>query len=223
MKNLVKTIIPLILGIVIGYFICKNLNNNNGDPNTKAPEGIISVNDAVNLHESYVEKLNDTTYGTATNPDFKETQFVWFSMAKIRSYVQYLDNIEKVNPNNPKISGIRVYFGKYNQHKDYPNQQTVFFNPTIDTNLAEDYHNMKNLPFYIIPKDASSAIVGRYKVIGDLLLDEHYPDTRANEANSSLGHEVTENVSQKSTAKNGDNGTGLSYNMGQLSPPPPKK
>jgi len=173
------------------------------------------------VKETTIAKLNDPTTGT-TDPDFKETQFVWFSMEKIRNYVKYLDNIEKVNPNNKKISGIRVYFGKYNQHKNYPNQLTVFFTPTIHINLNEDYHNMKNLPFCIIPKDASSAIIGRYKIVRDLLLDEHYPDTRANEANASLGIETTENVSQKSTAKNGD-GTCLSFNIGELSPPPPKK
>lgn len=224
MKNSVKTIIPLVLGIVIGYFICKNMGDNpNGNPDAKAPEGIISVNDAINLHESYVAKLNDTMYGTPNNPEFKETQFVWFSMEKIRDYIKYLDNVEKLNPDNPKLSGIRVYFGKHNAHKEYPNQQTVFFTPTVDTKLSEDYPNMKNLPFSIIPKDASSPLVGRYKVIARLLLDDHYADTRANEANAMLGHKSTENIAQKSNAKNGDDkGTSLSFNDGELSPPPSK-
>ncbi|MBC8756335.1 hypothetical protein H2O64_16795 [Kordia sp. YSTF-M3] len=225
MKNSVKTIIPLILGIVIGYFICKSMGDNpDGNPDAKAPEGIISVNDAVTLHENYVTKLNDTTHGTVNNPEFKETQFVWFSMKKIRDYIKYLDNVEKVNPDNPKMSGIRVYFGKYNDHKKYPNQQTVFFTPTVDTNLTSEaeFPNMKNLPFSIKPKDASSPLIGKYKVIARLLLDEHYADTRANEANASLGHESSENIAQKSNAKNGGDDTSLSFNLGHLSPPPPR-
>jgi len=226
MKNLVLIIVALIIGIAIGYFICKKLSGHNspGNPNAKAPEGTIGVNNAINLHNNYVKKLNDPTQGTPNNPNFKETQFVWFSMEKIRDYIKYLDNVEKLNPHNPKISGIRVYFGKYNEHEQYPNQQTVFFNPTIDTKLSEDYHNMKNLPFSIIPNDASSPLIGKYKVIKDLLLDEHYPDKRANEVNISLGHKPTENNVQKSMAKSGeeDNGTSLSFNLGQLSPPPPR-
>ncbi|QHI35265.1 hypothetical protein IMCC3317_06110 [Kordia antarctica] len=225
MENSVPLIIvALLVGIAIGYFICKKLSeNNNGNPDAKAPEGIIEVTDAVNLHENYVAKLNDPSQGTTTNPDFKETQFAWFSIEKIRNYIQYLDNVEKVNPENPEISGVRVYFGKYNQHKDYPNQQTVFFTPTVDTKLSEEYHNMKNLPFSIIPNDPSSPLVGRYKVITRLLLDEHNADTRANEANLSLGHKTSENLVQKSSAENDDdNGTSLSFNLGQLSPPPPR-
>ncbi|AXG71378.1 hypothetical protein KORDIASMS9_03635 [Kordia sp. SMS9] len=226
MKNLVRTIVPLVLGAVIGFFICKEYFCEKSPVVEKEPKGIITVNEAINLHEAYVQKLNDTMYQDTNNPDFKETQFVWFSMEKIRDYVNYLDHVEKVNPKNPKISGIRVYFGKYNEHKEYEGQQTVFFTPTVDTKLAKetDYPNMKNLPFYILPKEASSPLVGKYKVIKQLLLDDHRPSTRANDANVYLGHkESKEKMAQKSTnAKNGDDGTSLSFNEGQLSPPPPR-
>lgn len=228
MKNLVRTLVPLVLGVAIGFVVCKEYFCEKCPTNTgDAPEGIITVNKAVQLHEAYVEKLTDTTHGTPNDPEFKETQFVWFSMKKIRDYVNYLDHVEKVNPDNPKMSGIRVYFGKYTGHEEYTEQQTVFFTPTVDTKLAseEEFPNMKNLPFYIVPKDASSPIIGKYKVIERLLLDDHRPSIRMNEANVSLGHKGKEgktNMIQKSSnAKNG-NGTSLSFNDGQLSPPPPK-
>lgn len=234
MENLLLVIVALIVGAIIGYLYCKKQSNNNneGNPNEKPPHGIISVDEAIELHENYVEKIKDTSQNP-TNPNFRETQFVWFSMGKMRSYIEYLDNLEKVNPNNPKISGIRVYFGKYDNHNKYPQQQTVFFNPTIGVELnneemfPQDFPNMKHLPFSIIPRDGNSAIVGNYKIITELLLDDHYPFERAFEANNTLGIKSSQKESvHKSTAAarngNGDKGTSASFNDGQLSPPPPR-
>lgn len=222
MENVLLIIVALLVGIVIGYLICKKLSNDHDNGHhEKPPNGIIPVNDAVNLHETYVNEK----YPLLSNAiGSKETQFVWFEFHRMKSYMEYLETVQKKNPDNPKISGVRVYFGAYQDHPEYTKQQTVFFNPTIETSLDEDYDNMKNLPFYIKPKNSSDPIVGRYKIIGDLLLDEHNPIERAFMANSSLGHkESKENIVQKSVIqKNGDDGTSLSFNFGHLSPPPPK-
>jgi len=240
MKNLVRTVVPLIIGAAIGFFVCKeyfcpkiDCSNCPTDcstcpstgacaPTSEAPSGIISTADAIRLHETYVA-------GRYSDQDFKDTQFVWFDYNKMKQYIGYLEEIQQKNPNNLPISGIRVYFGAYDaSHNKYAQQQTVFFTPTIDTKLNEEYPNMKNLPFSILPT-GDDPLVGRYKVIGGLLLDDHIPDERMNQANISLGHRGKENNPTKenialrsSNAKNGDNGTSLSMNDGQLSPPPPK-
>ncbi|EDP95781.1 hypothetical protein U8527_11715 [Kordia algicida OT-1] len=220
MENVLLIIVALLVGIVIGYLLCKKLSNDHGNGHQEEPpNGIIPVSDAVNLHETFVNEKYPLL-SSAINS--KETQFVWFEFDRIKSYINYLETVEKKNPNNPRISGVRVYFGAYQNHPEYTKQQTVFFNPTIETSLDEDYSNMKNLPFYIQPKNSSDPIVGRYKIIADLLLDEHNPIERAFMANNDLGHkESKENMVQKSSPKNG-NGTSLSFNDGQLSPPPPR-
>ena len=222
MENPVLLIVALLVGIAIGYFICKKLSNG-GNHHEKPPHGIISVEEAIDLHEEYVDKRYPII-NNSIHKGFKDTQFVWFSFHKIKSYIEYLETVQHKNPSNEKISGIRVYFGAYEKHDEYPKQQTVFFNPTIETELKESSSNMKNLPFSIIPTNTSDPLVGKYKIIERLLIDEHNPTERAFQANNSLGHKKSaENLVQKSNAENGDdNGTSLSFNMGQLSPPPPR-
>lgn len=229
MENLVLSIVPLVIGIAIGYVLYKYIHNK--PKPVKEPDNIISVSRAIQLHENYTE--NDLRYentnqviGNYTNnPDFKDTQFVWFSKKEIREYLDYLDYVEYLNPNNNSISGIRVYFGAYTDHPKYENQQTVFFTPTIKTDIDEEHDNMKNLPFSIIPSSNDQPLVGYYKIIEELLIDEHIPTIRANQANSKLGNKITESKSMvsKSAENDFDDGTSLSYNFGQASPPPPKK
>ncbi|WP_430408624.1 hypothetical protein [Kordia sp.] len=224
MENLVLSIVPLVIGIAIGYFLFKKLNTCICE-NSDKPDGIIPVSEAVKLHESYVNGRYPII-NQFIDKDFKDTQFVWFEYDKMKSYIQYLEAITKKNPNNPKISGVRVYFGAYTEHPKYPKQQTVFFNPTIETSLDEAHDNMKNLPFYIIPNSPNEPLVGQYKIIERLLIDEHNPTERAYMANNSLGNkESKENLVQKKSAnaEDGfDDGTSVSFNIGHLSPPPPK-
>ncbi|WP_420573615.1 hypothetical protein [Kordia sp.] len=216
MENPVLLIVALLVGGIIGYLICKKLGQNDkGDPNKSKPEGIIEIPEAINLHQNYINNLDTST-------PLKETQFVWFSMKKIRDYIHYLDNIEKLNPDNPNISGVRVYFGKHNGHADYTEQRTVFFAPTIDVKLSEQYSNMQNLPFSIIPNNESSDLIGEYKIVTELLLLTDNLDTRINNANIFLNSE-TKNVKKNLIAKNDDlKETTLFLNDGELSPPPSK-
>jgi hypothetical protein len=230
MKKTAPAVVTLILGIAIGYFICKEyLCSECPSPPQLTGQGIITVDKAINLHENYkqvhYQVINDTL-SSLTNSNFLDTQFVWFEYEKMKNYINYLETVQSKNPNNPKISGIRVYFGAYNDYEKYPLQQTVFFNPTIETTLDEKNNNMKNLPFYIIPDSPTDSLVGKYKVIQRLLLDEYNDIERAYMANTSLGHK---NTREKSALKssgaengNGDYGTSLSFNLGHLSPPPPR-
>lgn len=242
MKKTAPAIVSLVLGIAIGFFICKEFYCPKLDcstcepdcsncpttgacaPTTTPPPGIISINEAVNLHESYVGE-HYQAINNAMGEGFLDTQFVWFEYDRIKSYIGYLEAVQDKNPNNEPISGIRVYFGAYGDGNDlYPKQQTVFFTPTVDTKLNENNSNMKNLPFYIQPSSSNDPLVGTYKIIGGLLIDQYNPDERAFMANSNLNGKNTREgqaTAQKSAqAKDGNGGTSLSYNMGQLSPPP---
>lgn len=227
MENVLQIAVPFIVGAAVGYFLFKKFNRCVCASSEK-PDGIISVPEAINLHETYVEGRYPLI-NQSISSDFKDTQFVWFSYDKMKSYFQYLEAAMNKNPNNPKISGIRVYFGTYNEHPQYSQQQTVFFNPTVEVPLpSETYDNMKNLPFCIIPDNASEPLVGKYKVIEELLIDEHNPTERAFMANNSLGNENANNnefVPKRSpnNQKNGGNNcTSLSFNEGNACPPPKK-
>ena len=239
MKKTAPTIVSLVLGIAIGFFICKEFYCPKLDcstcepdcsdcpttgactPTSETPNGIISVAEAVELHEAY-ENNNSFHY-----QDSLYTEFVWFEYDRIKQYIGYLEEVQRKNPNNAPISGIRVYFGAYGTaHVDYPSQQTVFFTPTIDTKLNESYSNMKNLPFSIQPT-GNDPLVGTYKVIRGLILDEYNPDERTFMANNNLNGKNTREegqttVQKSAQAKDGNDETSLSYNMGQLSPPPPR-
>lgn len=232
MKNLARTLVPLVLGVAIGFFVCKEYFCEPSCPTTPpSGKGIITVNKAIELHETYkntrYQVINDAI-GGPNDSTFLDTQFVWFEYEKMKSYMNYLETVQSKNPNNPRISGIRIYFGAYDAHEKYPKQQTIFLNPTvkIDQINTSDHknHNMKNLPFYIKPNSDNDSLVGKYKVIRRLLLDEYNDYERAFMANSDLGHkEAKGKAMQKSAnAKNGDDGTSLSFNIGHLSPPPPK-
>ncbi|WP_298515947.1 hypothetical protein [uncultured Kordia sp.] len=242
MKNLVRTIAPLIIGAAIGFFVCKEYfcekcpdcpdcppNTSACAPTSETPGGIISVNDAINLHENYVGD-HYTAINNAMGDDFLDTQFVWFEYDRIKQYISYLEAVQQKNPNNDRISGIRIYFGAHNASNDeYPRQQTVFLTPTVDAKLNDNNSNMNNLPFFIKPTNASDPLVGQYKVIARLLIDQYLnPDERAFLANNNLANrksqEAKGNTTQKSAnaAENDDDDdkTSLSFNMGQLSPPP---
>lgn len=253
MKNLAKTIVPLLLGIVIGYYLCgsdgpsnpvDDGNNNEGPAaDVKAPPGIISVAQAIDLHKTYVgesegvfnryQTINKVVANTLEMDDFKDTQFVWFPMDEIRDYVKYLNKVERKNPKNPKISGIRIYFGAYDGQGKYPYQQTVFMTPTVNTQLGDSYENMNNVPFYIEPKKARKPLVGKYKVIHQLLLKHNtkYRTLQSDKYLASMYEEAEQEQQQQEQTNEdgivamnlpGPGDTSLSYNLGQAGPPPPK-
>ncbi|WP_046755580.1 hypothetical protein [Kordia jejudonensis] len=234
MENLPLLIITLIIGIAIGYFICKKLSSQN-PPSTNPddvtnPDGKISVSESIALHKNYKNTrynvINEVIGNSVNNTDFKDTQFVWFSYDKIKSYMKYLDTIERKNPSNHPISGIRIYFGAYdangNDKGEFKHQQTIFFTPTIHMEISDDHHNMRNLPFSIIPDNSSEPLVGRYEIIRELLLEEHKPGSRFEAAMLSLNSNK-KYVSRSQESTENDDGTSASFNMGQLSPPPSKK
>ncbi|WP_298421649.1 hypothetical protein [uncultured Kordia sp.] len=233
MENLLQLTVPLIIGVAIGYFICKKFGGGNTEPpnvnpSPNPPNGIITVAQAVSLHENYKNErypvINEIMVNSTNDSDFIDTQFVWFSYEKMREYMKFLENIQAKNPNNKAISGIRVYFGAYKTHDLYSNQQTVFFTPTIEVDISEKDGNMKNLPFYIAPDDPQKPYAGKYKIIKRLLVDEYYPEKRYNAAISNLNYEVNEKLVQKSSnPENDDDGTSVSFNEGNASPPPRKK
>ncbi|MEM6718772.1 MAG: hypothetical protein AAF611_05645 [Bacteroidota bacterium] len=249
MKKTALAIVPLLIGAAIGFFVCKEYFCPKIDcttcevdctkcpeqpgpcaPTTEAPSGIISIAEAVRLHETYAGERYQAA-NQLVDKNFLDTQFVWFEYDRIKQYIGYLEAVEQKNTSNPPISGIRVYFGAHDANNDeYANQQTVFFTPTVDTKLNEQNTNMKHLPFYIQP-NGDDPLVGKYKVIGRLLIDQYNPDERWYLANANLGHKgqdpagnVRQKMAQKSAnTENGDgddDGTSLSLDMGQLSPPP---
>lgn len=242
MENLLLIIVALIIGIAIGYFLFKKLNGGTTSPPTidpgdiGKPHGVIEVDDAIALHQNYKNTrynvINEIMANATNNPDFKDTQFVWFSYEKMRKYMRYLEVIQKKNKGNKPISGIRVYFGAYDDNGMIPNQQTVFFTPTIKVDISEEHDNMKNLPFSIIPNNPEEPLVGHYKIIRELLIEEYHADKRFTAALASLGLNTENmNFALRANTENGngiaenggDKGTSASFNEGQASPPPPIK
>ena len=145
------------------------------------PSNIISVAQAVKMHDEYQEKIGkliENSHLENDNEIYPATQYTYIDLDTLKRYVAFLDKVQKLN--NKKITGLRIYFGAYPSVQEmqnlnfktiYPGRETIFMAPTMkgqDSPMAKQYRAVDNVPFYIKPK-GSDKLVGDYLVIDELL------------------------------------------------------
>lgn len=98
----------------------------------------------------------------SNNPNFEETQFVWFPLEVMESYVNLIGKIKDANPDE-EVSGIRFYFMRYPNRDsyEYKAQQSVFMVPTIKEELKNNtYEAVNHLPFTLNSSNEIEIIEG---------------------------------------------------------------
>lgn len=159
---------------------------------------------------------------------FEDTKFVSFSLEEIKSYIAFIDNIQKENPDYD-VSGLRVYFAAYPNSKEFngkriknPGQQTFFMVPTVSIdNKDKTYPQLNSLPFYI-QGTTENPLKGAFIIVDELMLDYNKPERlklyKKNEARQKASFNIL-----TSLAPNSIIATSTFFNEGEMSPPPKSK
>lgn len=212
------------IALLIAIISCNNVKNNDADlpPNDdKVPTNIISVEQAVKMHDEYVKRImplieNDKLQ--KQNETYVATQYVYMNLDSLKQYIAFLDKVQEKN--NKKISGLRVYFAAYPDaaattqaglETDYPGRETFFMAPTMQvesSELSKKFNTLEHIPFYI-SSNTKDKYVGDYTEIEGLLCKS---DNRQIKNKS--------NNVQKSSLREASNETSLIANRMTPCPPP---
>jgi hypothetical protein len=210
------------IAFLITIMSCNNAKNTDvviKKSDDAVPTNIISVDEAVTMHDEYVKRImplieNDKLQ--KLNETYKATQYVYMNLDSLKQYIAFLDKVQEKN--NKKISGLRVYFAAYpdaaEQSKfetDYPGRETFFMAPTMQvesTELSKKYNVLEQIPFYISPT-GKDKYVGDYNVIEGLLCKADNVQIKTKSA-----------AVQKSSSREALNETSLIANRLTPCPPP---
>lgn len=145
------------------------------------PSNIISVSQAVVMHDEYVKRiapLIEKDKLATQNEEYTATQYVYMNLDSLKQYIAFLDKVQEKN--KKKISGLRVYFAAYpsaqaikkaNFKSEYPGRETFFMAPTMQvasSKLSKQFNTLEQIPFYISPS-GKDKYVGEYVEIEGLL------------------------------------------------------
>lgn len=109
----------------------------------KAPENIISIEDASAIYKNYTDYrvpsiVRYETLQRAPSEKFEAARFVDFDYQMIKDYIEYVDK-EAENAGVKKVTKLRMYFAnypnetKFKNGKDvvHPRQNSIFLVPTM--------------------------------------------------------------------------------------------
>ncbi|GMN10801.1 hypothetical protein MTsPCn9_30340 [Croceitalea sp. MTPC9] len=103
---------------------------------TKAPDGIITLEEAKELCENYETRRSRAIlkFEMEQNPEkeFIPTQFIDFDLKTIKKYIKYVE--KKARKAKVKPDSLRIYLGNYGKEGRDPNRNTVFVLPTASIN-----------------------------------------------------------------------------------------
>ncbi|ULC59438.1 hypothetical protein MBM09_00310 [Flaviramulus sp. BrNp1-15] len=214
--------ILVFITIPVCMYSCKEENSKT------PPKQIITIDEAVNMFKTemnvkskVVNPLLQKIYKDST---FEDTQFAWFSLEEMKAYINYIEAVQMENPDQ-KVSGIRVYFGRYNEtSKKFANQQSVFLVPTVaNSGINSKYENLNHLPFGIIPDNPENPIKGTYTVLNQLVLNTDDKNSRIKNFQKNSNNKQEANFSFFLKNSNALKTTSLILNEGELAPPPKKE
>ncbi|WP_299888510.1 hypothetical protein [uncultured Lacinutrix sp.] len=221
-KHLLLTVIFAAILLVC----CKSLHISPFNPEVLANH-LISSDRANNIKELYktdrIDLLDDILKDRYNNNEFRDSKFAWFSLEKMKSYINYIEAINSANPEKV-VSGIRIYFAAYpNQsNEEHPGKQTIFMVPTVKTAFNDtEFEIMNHLPFEVQPSNSNMPLKGEFKILDDLMLrykkDERY-SLYSNNSNNSQRIGISSNTTSSQLMR--EDVTKTILNEGDLAPPP---
>lgn len=212
-------LVTIATSIFIGSLLISCANDKQESNYEGVPSQLISVDQGVDMKREYDTKVAPFIKASKPDEDYDPTEFAYIELDSLKKYIAFLEKVERLN--NKKISGIRIYYAAYpktaagNVKIKHPGRETFFFAPTMEQsggNLTQEqkqYSHLQNIPFSIVPKDASNKYVGDFRPIEGLLFEK---DVKMKMQNASLQQDPTTGMEE----------TSLLLNELNLCPPPKK-
>ncbi|WP_204344386.1 hypothetical protein [Psychroserpens algicola] len=227
MKTFYRSSVILLL-IVIAVFSCEKKKKQTFDNLFKKhiiseQQGIDMFHEFHNSRTNLIEPILQNHYNDST---FQDTKFVWVSLDDMKTYIHFVETIQKENPTKD-VSGLRLYFAAYPNSNEFngkrikhPRQQTFFMIPTVKNKRSTEKNvNLNHLPF-VIESKGDNVLKGSFKIVEELMLDydkklrlDTYNKTDINLESSFGARSLLAQESNKTTIS-------TIFNEGEMSPPP---
>ncbi|MDC8004904.1 hypothetical protein POV27_12650 [Aureisphaera galaxeae] len=119
---------------------------------------------------------------------FQGTEYVWISRKRLKLYLRFLKELEALNPDQPEITGVSLYFGRIGYEDDnvyegsgepeevgdeppkvgdYRGRHTLFMAPTIRKEEIEGPEMLKHKAFYVDSEftEGFERYIGNFEVL----------------------------------------------------------
>lgn len=123
------------------------------------PKTIIDVQEAEDMYHRYGKDIAPIL--EKNNPNLKATRSLSIDYKTLKDYLAFIDQ-EAAAANDTKISGLRIYFAKYEDSKN-DGRATVFLNPIMEAGAIGDLRD--DVSFAIKTEDGKSTAVPVGKLI----------------------------------------------------------
>lgn len=188
----------------------------NPTPNeVKAPDQIVSIEEAKNMYNNYTKKRADLIEATEAPQEdgskFIASRYGDYDIETIKNYIKYVE--QQADSAGVKVETLRFYFSTYPDKKDFPNnkkikhprQNSFFIVPTMKVDTM-------NLGFYIKnlgDGKKEAALIRDYSYMTD---DKMGEAKKHNKSYASIIPNFTLSSSQSNES--------LILNKGNMGPPP---
>lgn len=150
----------IIILVLIGVIVKLYKSSYSIPINSQAlEEHLITEKNAANYAKNYttVQKriLESSLSKLYHDTNYQETEFVWYSLESIKSYIGLLDRLQEKNP-DATLSGIRFYLMSYPLNADTAakGQQSIFMVPTVAQPIKDNsYIALNHLPVTVTSKN----------------------------------------------------------------------
>lgn len=123
------------------------------------PKIIIDVQEAEDMYHRYGKDIAPIL--KKNNPNLKATRSLSIDYKTLKDYIAFIDQ-EAAAANDTKISGLRIYFAKYEDSKN-DGRATVFLNPIMEAGAIGDLRD--DVSFAIKTENGKSTAVPVGKLI----------------------------------------------------------
>ncbi|ANH59107.1 hypothetical protein [Dokdonia donghaensis] len=123
------------------------------------PKTIIDVQEAEDMYHRYGKDIAPIL--EKNNPNLKATRSLSIDYKTLKDYIAFIDQ-EAAAANDTKISGLRIYFAKYEDSKN-DGRATVFLNPIMEAGAIGDLRD--DVSFAIKTENGKSTAVPVGKLI----------------------------------------------------------
>ena len=155
--------IKLLALLFVSVIILEGCNEKPAHPteggSIPPPKIIIDVQEAEDMYHRYGKDIVPIL--EKNNPNLKATRSLSIDYKTLKDYIAFIDQ-EAAAANDTKISGLRIYFAKYEDSKN-DGRATVFLNPIMEAGAIGDLRD--DVSFAIKTENGKSTAVPVGKLI----------------------------------------------------------
>ena len=135
MKNLGLFILGAILGALVMYFYCCNVDGITDPPEILEPKGLIKPNEVKVLDQAYNLRHRIISDSLFRNTKTGDNRSSWWSIDEIQNYINYAEN--QAGALGYTMDGLRLYLGAHPDVNGETGLTTMFFIPTGIKNTSK--------------------------------------------------------------------------------------